>query len=366
MNWALYKQDVSFSRCGLAYHGRRLIEGGALDGAPRHKTEVPTYMSVPTSLAGRDLLKLLDLNPTELNLILRTAVAQKAAWAAGDHSAPLAGKAVAIILEKPSFRTRSSFEIGAYRLGAHPLVMADDHSAFSRGEPIKDTGCLLDRWVDAVVLRTYAQAKIEELAQWCEVPVINALTDDYHPCQILADFLTLLEHGRNLKGLKLTYVGDGNNMANTYLEGGALAGMHVRIASPQGFEVRPDVFAACQRAAQEYETGALLELTNDPVAAVEGADVVLTDTWTSMGDEAEHDARLAAFQGFQVNAALMAHAAPDALFMHCLPAHRGEEVDPEVIDGPQSIIYDEGGNRLHAQKAVMSLLMGVPAPAEAL
>ncbi len=319
-----------------------------------------------TALAGRDLLRLLDLNPLEMKLALQTAVAQKAAWAAGDHSTPLAGKAVAIILEKPSFRTRSSFEIGAYRLGAHPLVMADDHSAFSRGEPIKDTGCLLNHFVDAVVLRTFAQAKIEELAQWCDIPVINALTDDYHPCQILADFLTIMEHGRQLKGLKLTYVGDGNNMANTYLEGGALMGMHVRVASPKGYEVNPTVFAECQQAAARYGTGAVLELTNDPVAAVEGADVVLTDTWTSMGDEAEHDARLAAFQGFQVDAALMAHAKDDALFMHCLPAHRGEEVAPEVIDGPQSVIYDEGGNRLHAQKAVMSLLMGVPAPAEAL
>ena len=175
-----------------------------------------------------------------------------------------------------------------------------------------------------------------------------------------------MEHGRQLKGLKLTYVGDGNNMANTYLEGGALMGMHVRVASPKGYEVNPTVFAECQQAAVRYGTGAVLELTNDPVAAVEGADVVLTDTWTSMGDEAEHDARLAAFQGFQVDAALMAHAKGDALFMHCLPAHRGEEVAPEVIDGPQSVIYDEGGNRLHAQKAVMSLLMGVPAPAEAL
>ena len=318
------------------------------------------------SLAGRDLLRLLDLSPSEMRLILETAKVQKAAWAAGEHDAPLAGKAVAIILEKPSFRTRSSFEIGAYRLGAHPLVMADDHSAFSRGEPVKDTALLLDRWVDAVVLRTYAQSKIEELAQWAEAPVINALTDDFHPCQILADFLTIMEHKGELRGLTLAYVGDGNNMANTYLEGGALAGMNVRIASPAGYEVCQTVVDECQEAIDRYATGATLELGRDPVAAVEGADIVLTDTWTSMGDEAEHDIRLAAFDGFQVNAELMAHAAPDALFMHCLPAHRGEEVTPEVIDGPQSVIYDEGGNRLHAQKAVMSLLMGVPAPAEAL
>ena len=317
------------------------------------------------NLAGRDLLRLLDLTPEEMRLVLTTAAAQKSAWAAGVHDAPLAGQAVAIILEKPSFRTRSSFEIGTYRLGAHPLVMADDHSAFSRGETIKDTGSQLNNFVDAVVLRTFEHKKVEELAKWCTVPVVNALTDDFHPCQILADFQTILEHGKKLKGLELTYVGDGNNMANTYLEGGALMGMHVRIASPAGYEVSPEVFAECVAAAEKYGTGATLELTNDPVAAVEGADVVLTDTWTSMGEEAEHDARLAAFDGFQVNPELMAHAKPDAVFMHCLPAHRGEEVTPSVIDGPQSIIYDESCNRLHAQKAVLSLLMGVPAPAEA-
>ena len=175
-----------------------------------------------------------------------------------------------------------------------------------------------------------------------------------------------MEHGKQLEGLKLTYVGDGNNMANTYLEGGALCGMHVRIASPEGYAVDPEVFAQCQAAADKYGTGATLELMRNPVAAVEGADVVLTDTWTSMGDEAEHDMRVAAFQGYQVNAELMAHAAEGALFMHCLPAHRGEEVTDEVMRASYSVIYDEAGNRLHAQKAVMSLLMGVPAPAAAL
>ena len=319
-----------------------------------------------TCLAGRDLLRLLDLTPDEMSLIIQTAVAQKAAWAAGDHDAPLAGKAVAIILEKPSFRTRSSFEIGAARLGAHPLVMADDHSAFSRGEPVKDTACILNHFVEGIVLRTFAQSKIEELASWADVPVINALTDSYHPCQILADFLTLQEHGRRLKGLKIAYVGDGNNMANTYLEGGALMGMDVRVASPSGYEVEPSLVEQCREAAARFGTGAQIAVGNDPVAAVDGADVVFTDTWTSMGDEDQHARRLADFQGFCVTPELMAHADRDALFMHCLPAHRGEEVVPEVIDGPQSIIYDEAGNRLHAQKAVMSLLLGVPAPQDAL
>ncbi len=321
--------------------------------------------SLATSLAGRDLLRLLDLSADEMRLVIETAVEQKAAWAAGNHEAPLAGTAVAIILEKPSFRTRSSFEIGAARLGAHPLVMADDHSAFSRGEPVKDTGCILNHFVDAIVLRTFAQAKIEELAKWADVPVINALTDAFHPCQILADFLTIQEHGKALRGLRIAYVGDGNNMANTYLEGGALMGMDVRVASPAGYQVAPELVEECRAAALREGTGARITVCDDPVAAVTDADVVFTDTWTSMGDEAEHDARVAAFQGFCVTPELMAHAAPDALFMHCLPAHRGEEVVPAVIDGPQSVIYDEAGNRLHAQKAVMSLLMGVPAPGAA-
>lgn len=318
------------------------------------------------TLAGRDLLRLLDLTPAEVALVLETAARQKAAWAAGVHDAPLAGKAVAIIMEKPSLRTRNSFEIGAYRLGAHPGVMADDHSAFSRGETVEDTVKVLQNFYDCIVLRTFAQEKIEEVARCADVPVINALTDSFHPCQILADFLTAREHGKELRGLNLTYVGDGNNMANTYLEGGALMGMHVRIASPEGFEVSPQVLQECRDAAERFGTGATLELMRDPVAAVEGADVVLTDTWTSMGDEDEHDARVAAFQGYQVDAALMAHAKDDALFMHCLPAHRGEEVTDEVMRAPYSVIYDEAGNRLHAQKAVMALLMGAPVPEGAL
>lgn len=313
-------------------------------------------------LAGRDLLRLLDLTPAEVSLLLETAAVQKALWKSGVHDAPLSGSSVAIILEKPSFRTRSSFEIGAARLGAHPLVMADGHSAFSRGEPVKDTACILARFCDCIVLRTFEQSKVVELAQWADVPVINALTDDYHPCQVLADLLTVREHLGDPRGLTMAYVGDGNNMANTYLEAGALTGMNVRIASPAGYEVSPALYGECVEAARRFGTGASLTLGNDPVEAVAGADIVVTDTWTSMGDEAEHDVRLAAFQGFQVDDALMARAADHAIFMHCLPAHRGEEVTDEVMASPASVIYDEAENRLHAQKAVMSLVMGVPAP----
>lgn len=307
-------------------------------------------------LAGRDLLRLLDLTPEEFELVLDTAAQQKADWAAGIHETPCKDESVAIILEKPSLRTRSSFEIGTYRLGAHPLVMSDNHSAFSRGETVHDTTLVLERFVDAIVIRTFEQSKVEEIAKWAKIPVVNALTDDFHPCQGLADALTIREHKGSLKGLTLAYVGDGNNMSNTYVELGALAGMHVKIGCPSTHPTDAAVVEEARAVAQQ--TGATIEVFDNPQDAVADADVVLTDTWTSMGDEAEHDKRLKEFEGFQVNAALMALAKDDALFMHCLPAHRGEEVTDEVMDGPQSVIFDEAENRLHAQKALLSLVMG--------
>lgn len=320
----------------------------------------------PSCLAGRDLLDLLQLSPAEVHLVLETAVSQKAAWNNGSFEPPLQRSAIGIIMEKPSFRTRSSFEMAAVRLGAHPLVMADKNSAFSRGEPVKDTACILDRFAQAIVLRTYEQAKLEEVAQWASVPVVNALTDESHPCQVLADFLTLQEHGLDFKGLRFAYVGDGsNNMANTYLEMAALLGVDLHIACPADYAPDPAFVQRCVAAAKAYGSGAGLYIGQDVTAAVSGAAVVVTDTWTSMGSEEEHDARLAAFDGYCVDAQTMALAAPDAVFLHCLPAHRGEEVLPEVIDGPQSLIYDEAENRLHAQQALLSLLMGVPAPADA-
>jgi ornithine carbamoyltransferase len=307
-------------------------------------------------LAGRDLLCLLDLTPQELHLVLSTAVQHKAAWAAGDHAAPCSGQAVGIILEKPSMRTRVSFEVATSRLGAHPVIMSDTTSAFSRGETVKDTVMVLERFVDAIVIRSFAQAKVEEVAHWARVPVINALTNDFHPCQGLADFLTMFEHKGDLSKLKLAYVGDGNNMAHTYLEGGALCGMRVHVATPAGYGPSGPIVSACQEVARK--TGARLTVDSDPAAALAGADVVITDTWTSMGDEAEHDERLAAFKGFQVTGEVFAtQAAPGAIFMHCLPAHRGEEVTNEVMDAPYSAIYDEAANRLHAQKTLLSLVL---------
>lgn len=311
-------------------------------------------------LAGRDLLRLFDLTPDEFALVLETAQNQKAAWGLGIHDAPYAGKAVAIILEKPSMRTRTSFEVGVARLGAHPVVMSDSHSAFSRGETVQDTTLVLERFVDAIVIRTFAQEKVEEIAEWAQIPVINALTDAFHPCQVLADMLTILEYKGSLAGLKLAYVGDGNNMAQSYLEGGALAGMQVSIATPPDFKCDEAVVEDARVIAAQ--TGATVEVGVDPKMAVAGADVVITDTWTSMGDEAEHDMRLAAFAGFQVDDAMMALAAQDAIFLHCLPAHRGEEVTDSVMDSEQSVIYDEAENRLHAQKALLSLVMAKPQP----
>ncbi len=306
-------------------------------------------------LAGRDVLRLLDLSPEELSFVLDTAVAQKSAWKAGRYEHPYKNKAVAVILEKPSLRTRNSFEVGIRRLGAQPLIMSDSQSAFSRGETVKDTTMVLERFVDAIVIRTFGQERVEEIAHWASIPVVNALTDGFHPCQVLADFLTIIEHKGTLAKQVIAYVGDGNNMANTYLEGAALAGMEIRIATPEGYEVASNIIEECTAVAAQ--TGAVLSVGTDPIQAVAGADVVITDTWTSMGDEAEHDARLAAFQGFRVDAALMAYAADDAIFMHCLPAHRGEEVTDEIMDGPHSVIYDEAENRLHAQKALLSLVM---------
>ncbi|MDR0347319.1 MAG: ornithine carbamoyltransferase [Coriobacteriales bacterium] len=313
-------------------------------------------------LAGRDFLRLLDLTPDEFFFVLATAQEGKALWkanaAAAQQQAPYQGRAVGIILEKPSLRTRVSFELAVARLGAYPVVMSDTSSAFSRGESVKDTTMVMERFVDAIVIRSFAQARVAEIAHWARIPVVNALTDDFHPCQGLADFLTIYEYKGELSRLKLAYVGDGNNMAHTYLEGGALCGMEVRVATPEAYRPQEIYVAQCQELAEK--TGAKLLLGNDPQAALEGADVVITDTWASMGAEAEHDERVGVFEPYQVSAASFELAAPGAIFLHCLPAHRGEEVTDEVMDAPYSAIYDEAENRLHAQQALLSLLLATP------
>jgi ornithine carbamoyltransferase len=309
----------------------------------------------PDALKGRSLLTLADFSPVEIGYLLDVAEAQKRMWSAGKRTMSLVGKAVAIVLQKPSMRTRISFEVACSRLGIHPVVMTGPDGAFSRGETVYDTTKVMERYVDAIVIRTFEDSVVEQMAEVASVPVINALTDGHHPCQGLADLLTIREHLGHLAGVRFTYVGDGNNMAHTYLLGGASVGMDVSIATPEGFE--PDAAIVAQARAIAEQTGGSVKVTASVSEAVSGAEVIATDTWASMGQEDEHAERLSVFEPYRVDSALMTQAAPEALFMHCLPAHRGEEVTDEVIDHPCSVVFDEAENRLHAQKALLSAVL---------
>jgi ornithine carbamoyltransferase len=271
-------------------------------------------------------------------------------------SRPLAGpRSVAVVFEKPSTRTRLSFEVGIAELGGHPVVLDARSTQLGRGETIEDTARVLSRYVDAIVIRTFGQDRIEALAAASTVPVVNALTDYAHPCQVLADLQTIREHKGGPAGLTLTYLGDGNNMAHSLLLGGALAGMHVRVASPEGFQPLEDVVRRAGQLAAEH--GGSVRVTDDPVAAATGADVLYTDVWASMGQEAEAAARIAPLRPYALDDRALAVAAQGAVVMHCLPAHRGEEIAASVIDGPASIVFDQAENRLHAQKALLAFLL---------
>ena len=298
-----------------------------------------------------------DLSPAEQREVLELALEFHA-----DRflRTPLKGpKAVAVMFDKPSTRTRVSFSVGVAELGGYPLVIDAAGSQLGRGEPISDTARVLDRQVSAIVWRTFGQERVEEMAASSSVPVVNALTDEFHPCQILADLATVAQHRGGvdaLAGQVLAYVGDGaNNMAHSYLLGGAVAGMHVRVGTPEGYLPAPAIVADAQAVAAR--TGGSVTVTSDPVAAVAGADVVATDTWVSMGQEGESSARELPFLPFAVDAALLAHAKPDAIVLHCLPAYRGKEISAEVLDGPKSVVFDEAENRLHAQKALLTWLL---------
>jgi ornithine carbamoyltransferase len=294
-------------------------------------------------LSGRDVLTLGELTPEALTFLLdRVDIQKRASIATGDNYRPL--------------RTRVSFEVGISRLGGTPIMLIGEGSAFSRGESVKDTVKVLERYVDCIVLRTYAQSHLEEVAEHATIPVINALSDDYHPCQVLADLVTIRERKRTLAGLDAAYVGDGNNMANTLLIGAALSGMNLTIGCPEGHDPLPAALARANEIAAS--TGSRLTVVRDAAAAVAGAEVVITDTWASMGQEEEHAARVATFAPYRVDATLMSEAAPGAIFLHCLPAHRGEEVTDEVIDSRASAVYDEAENRLHAQKALLTMVLG--------
>ena len=302
----------------------------------------------------RHLLRDDDLTTAEQAEILDLAVAlKKDRW----KLKPLEGpQTVAVIFDKSSTRTRVSFAVGIADLGGSPLVITTASSQLGGKETPADTARVLERQVAAIVWRTYAQAGLEEMAAGTRVPVVNALSDDFHPCQLLADLLTIREHKGELKGLTLAFFGDGcSNMGHSYALAGVTAGMHVRIASPEAYAPREDIVADADRRAAE--TGGSLTLYTDPIEAAAGADVIVTDTWISMG-QAHAEAKLAAMAPFQVTEALMAAAKPDAKFLHCLPAHRGEEVVPAVIDGPQSLIWPEAENRLHAQKSVLRWCFG--------
>jgi len=269
---------------------------------------------------------------------------------------PLAGPlSVAVIFEKPSTRTRLSFEAGIADLGGHPIILDARSTQLGRGETIEDTACVLSRYVSAIVIRTFGQDRIERLAEAASVPVVNALTDYAHPCQALADLQTIREKKGGLAGVTLTYLGDGNNMAHSLLLAGALAGMHVRVASPPGFEPIDQVVRRASEIAAT--TGGSVTVTTDPLAGADGADVLYTDVWASMGQEAEAASRLLVFQPYALDQRVVDAAANDVIVLHCLPAHRGEEIAAEVIDGPHSVVFDQAENRLHAQKALLAFLL---------
>jgi ornithine carbamoyltransferase len=295
-----------------------------------------------------------DLTPAEQAEVLDLADLFKKAPL--DHQILAGPKAVAVLFDKPSTRTRVSFSVGVAQLGGYPLVIDSGTSQLGRGEDVADTARVLERQVEAIVWRTFSQGKLEELAAASSVPVVNALTDDFHPCQILADLQTVREHKGTLAGLTMTYLGDSaNNMAHSYLLGGATAGMHVRVAGPDGYPPRPDIVADAARIAET--TGGSVTVTTDAAAACAGADVLVTDTWVSMGQEAQKAERAEVFKPYALDEAALALAAPDAIVLHCLPAYRGYEISAAVIDGPQSVVWDEAENRLHAQKALLAFLM---------
>ena len=308
---------------------------------------------VETSTAQHFLTDL-DLTPAELRTLLDLAGRVKAA--PRDYAHRLAGRSIAVLFEKPSLRTRVTFELAIKQLGGDSVFLDHRDGRIGEREPARDVARNLDRWVDAVVARTYSQSTLEELARWSSVPLINALSDRYHPCQALADFQTLGEQFGELEGLKLAFVGDGNNVAHSLMLDASRLGVSVSVATPPGYEPDPAITTQARQFAAEI--GSTLQVGNDPAQAVEGASAVYTDIWTSMGWEAETQQRRIAFSKFQVADELMAKAGPDAIFMHCLPASRGEEVTDSVIESSRSVVFDQAENRLHAHKALLLMMVG--------
>jgi len=307
------------------------------------------------NLKGRDLLSLHDLTSEELAAILELAGELKEKQKQNIPHPLLVGKTLGMIFQKSSTRTRVSFEVAMYQLGGYALFLNANDLQLGRGETIADTARVLSRYLDGIMIRTYAQADVEGLARYADIPVINGLTDLTHPCQVLADLLTIKERKGKLAGLRLAYVGDGNNVCHSLLFGCAKVGMDISVASPEGYKPKQEIVRLAKEDAKY--TGSRVEIGTDPVKVVAGADVVVTDVWAGMGQEAEQAKRVASLLPYQINPALVSHAKPDYIFLHCLPAHRGEEVVDEIIDGPNSAAWDEAENRLHAQKAVLSMLL---------
>ncbi|MEO5656182.1 MAG: ornithine carbamoyltransferase [Nitrospiria bacterium] len=297
----------------------------------------------------RDLLALRSLSPDDVRRLIDRAKARL-------PSRALAGKAVGLFFEKASTRTRVSFEVAIAQLGGHPVFLPAQEIQLGRGETVADTARVLSRYLDALVIRTFGQDRLEEWARHATIPIINGLTDSHHPCQILADLMTIDEKKGRLAGLVVAYVGDGNNVAHSLLEGCAMMGMTCRIAAPAGYQ--PDAAIVKWADVQAAKTGGGIQVGEDPHAAARGADVLYTDVWTSMGQEGETTKRAKVFARYQINADLLRMAKPNAIVMHCLPAHRGEEITGEVMEGPQSVIFDQAENRLHVQKAILELLVG--------
>lgn len=307
---------------------------------------------------GMDLLSIHALSADDVDEILTFAADLKAKQKAGITHPILAGKTLGMIFEKASTRTRVSFEVGMYQLGGQALFLSSRDLQLGRGEPIKDTARVLSRYLDGIMIRTYGHECIEELARYADIPVINALSDLLHPCQALTDLFTIREYkGKNLAGLKMAYVGDGNNMTHSLMYAAAKVGMNFAAATPEGYEPNAEVITNAK--ADAAATGATVTITHNPMEAVAGANVIVTDTWASMGQEAEHDARTAVFRPYQVNWELVAESGdPRCIVMHCLPAYRGEEITEDVFEEFANVIFDEAENRLHVQKAIMALVMG--------
>ena len=300
----------------------------------------------------KDFLSLSDWSRADLEQIFTLSRELKEKQKRGEEHHLLKGKTLGMIFEKSSTRTRVSFEVGMYQLGGHALFLHSGTTQLGRGEPVKDTARVMSRYCDGIMIRTFSQAAVEELAHRADIPVINGLTDSYHPCQVMADLFTVSEHRPNWRELVYCWIGDGNNMANSWINAAAVFGFELHVATPAGYVPDPVVVARAKAA------GARIVYTDDPLAAAKGAHVLNTDVWASMGQETQQQERRLAFSSFQINASTLSAAAADALVLHCLPAHRGEEITDEVIEGPHSVVFDEAENRLHVQKAIMATLMG--------